>query len=92
VAVAAREALATAGRNTQVWRTPVVEEEGLQLPLVSSLPWVVFDNAAAPVLASPQVFDTLTVTADSGGRSLTTVRARAYFQWATRGDDVVLQY
>ena len=54
--------------------------------------WVVFDDVNPPALASSRVFDTVTVTADSGGRSLSTARPRAFFRWITDGNDVVLEY
>jgi hypothetical protein len=54
--------------------------------------WLVFDNANSPTLASGAVFDTINLSADSFGSTLTSVRSNASFAWNQQGNDVYLTY
>jgi hypothetical protein len=54
--------------------------------------WLVFDNANSPTLASGAVFDTINLSADSLGSTLTSVRTNASFAWNQQGSDVYLSY
>ncbi|MFM7135836.1 MAG: invasin domain 3-containing protein [Planctomycetota bacterium] len=61
----------------------------------SARSWVVYDNASVPTLSSAtNIFDTVTITADSAGRALTAQSglSNARFYWAQVGNDVVLHY
>jgi hypothetical protein len=54
--------------------------------------WLVFDNLVAPQLTSADIFDTISVSLDSGGNALGTVRPDGGFSWNRDGDDVYLVY
>jgi fibronectin-binding autotransporter adhesin len=54
--------------------------------------WLVFDNANSPTLDSTSVFDTINLSADSLGKTLTSDRPNAFFGWNRQGSDVYLTY
>jgi len=56
--------------------------------------WLVFDNANLPLLASGEIFDTVTFSADSTGKDLNSVVGRegASFTWTQNGNQVLLNY
>lgn len=54
--------------------------------------WLVVDNANSPELSSGSVFDTINLSADSLGETLTSVRTNASFGWNKQGSDVYLTY
>ncbi|MDX6766573.1 MAG: autotransporter-associated beta strand repeat-containing protein [Candidatus Methylacidiphilales bacterium] len=58
----------------------------------SSRQWLVYDNANAPTLASSGIFDTITLTLDSGSNSLASIRAGSSFSWSQSGNDIYLNY
>jgi autotransporter-associated beta strand protein len=54
--------------------------------------WLVFANTNNPTLARTAVFDTINLSADSLGSTLTSVRSNASFAWNQQGNDVYLTY
>ena len=54
--------------------------------------WLVFANTNNPTLARTAVFDTINLSADSLGVTLTSVRSNASFAWNQQGSDVYLSY
>jgi fibronectin-binding autotransporter adhesin len=51
--------------------------------------WLVFDNAGVPSIAG---LPSITLTNDSLGASLTSIRSLASFSWDVQGNDVLLNY
>jgi autotransporter-associated beta strand protein len=58
----------------------------------SNQTWFVYDNANAPSLGSASIFDTVNVSLDSGGFSLSSVHSGASFSWSQSGNDLYLNY
>lgn len=58
----------------------------------SNQSWLVFQNAVLPSFGNTAVFESINLTPDSMGLTLSSVRTNASFTWNQQGNDVYLTY
>jgi hypothetical protein len=57
----------------------------------SSRDWLVFSSTAG-ITSGPSIFDTINISNDKNGVSLSAARAGAFFSWSQSGNDLFLNY
>lgn len=57
----------------------------------SSRGWLVFSSTAG-ITSGPSIFDTINISNDKNGVSLSAARAGAFFSWSQSGNDLFLNY